>query len=402
MNPFFYGSAVTGDAFIGRHDQIEDLRNKILSGQNVVLYGERRMGKTSLAAEVFRQISKSHDAVFVDLNNVKTVKDVIFSISGAVHRLSGRGRPKEVARNLWRGLKSARPKHNWLPTDGSPSLSLTFEEQMDSIDEMFAHIEGAHKEKPLVIFLDEFQGVLKCENSDRLIALLRSHIQHQPNIPYLFAGSIRHQMYDIFMSPISPFFKSAIPMEIGPIPKEELCQSLAGIFSRENTSVAVNGTLEFAYDLVHGTTGEMQQICSTIWDILPHCAPVDMTSLEKGIKKILTIYDKHYSAIYRKLTIKQADVLKELARVNGKEPYCVEFQNATGQPLGTIQKGIKKLEKEEVIYQPYGEKDYRFIDPFFQAWVIQDQIGLDLFPQDEEPVLVPHNKRHQVGPLFSI
>lgn len=382
MNPFFYGSAVTGDAFIGRHDQIEDLRNKIMSGQNVVLYGERRMGKTSLASEVFRLISKSHDAVLVDLNNVKTAKDVIFSISSAVQRLPGRGRPKEVARNLLRGFKSARPKHNWLPTDGSPSVSLTFEEQRESIEEMFAHIERVYQEKPLVIFLDEFQGVLNCEDSDRLIALLRSHIQHQPHIPYIFAGSIRHQMYDIFMSPTSPFFKSALPMEIGPIPKEEICQHLAGIFSRENNSEVVNGILEFAYDLVHGTTGEMQQICSTTWDILPPGASVDMAILEKGIQKILEIYDKHYSATYRKLTIKQADVLKELARVNGKEPYSVEFQDATRQPIGTIQKGIKKLEKEEVIYQPYNENDYRFIDPFFQAWVIQEQIGLDLFPQD--------------------
>ena len=162
MNPFFYGSAVTGDAFIGRHDQVEDLRSKVLSGQNVVLYGERRMGKTSLASEVFRLISKSHDAVLVDLNNVKAAKDVIFSISSAVQRLPGRGRPKEVARNLFRGLKSARPKHNWLPTNGSPSVSLTFEEQRGSIEEMFARIERAHQEKPLVIFLDEFQGILNC------------------------------------------------------------------------------------------------------------------------------------------------------------------------------------------------------------------------------------------------
>lgn len=380
MNPFFYGSAVTGKAFIGRGEQIEELQNKLLSGQNVVLYGERRMGKTSLAAEVFRLMSKSHDAVFADLNNVKSANDVIFRISSAVQRLSGRGRPREIARTFLRGLKSARPKHNWLPTDGSPSLSLAFEDQRESIDELFAHIERAHQEKPLVIFLDEFQGILNCEDSDQLIALLRSHIQHQLHIPYLFAGSIRHQMYDIFMSPTSPLFKSALPMEIGPLPKKEICRYLARIFTQENDSEVMNGTLEFAYDLVHGTTGEMQQICSTIWDILPDGAPVDMAVLEKGIQKILTIYEKYFSAIYRKLTIKQADVLKELARVNGKGPYSVEFQNATGQPLGTIQKGIRKLEKEEVIYQPYGESDYRFIDPFFQAWVIQEQVGLDLFP----------------------
>lgn len=378
MNPFVYGSAVTGSAFIGRHDQVGDLQDKVLSGQNVVLYGDRRMGKTSLASEVFRLLSKSHDAVLVDLNNVKTAKDVIFSISSAIHRLPNRGRPKEIARNLLHGLKSARPKHNWLQMDGSPSLTLTFEEQMESIEDMFAHIEREHQEKPLVVFLDEFQGVINCEESDRLIALMRSRIQHQSQIPYLFAGSIRHQMYDIFMSSTSPFFKSALPMEVGPLPKEEICQHLTDIFARENNSKVKNGTLEFSYDLVHGTTGDIQQICSAIWDTLSRGASVTMSSLEQGIQKILAIYDKHYSAIYRKLTIKQADVLKELARVSGKEPYSISFQSATGQSLGTIQKGVKRLEKEEVIYQPYKKSDYRFMDPFFQAWIIQEQIGLDL------------------------
>jgi len=383
MNPFFYGSAVTGKAFIGRQKQVKSLQDKILSGQNVVLYGERRMGKTSLAAEAFRLVSGSHDAAFVDLNNVKSAKDVIFSMSSAIGHIPGRGRPKEIVHNVMRGIRAARPKHNWLPTDGSPSVSLTFEEQRESIEELFTHIARAHKERPAIVFLDEFQGVLNCEDSDRLIALLRSHIQHQPDIPYIFAGSIRHQMYDIFMSPTSPFFKSALPMEVGPLPKEELCRHLAGIFEQQNNSEVCSGTLEFAYDLVHGTTGEMQQVCSTIWDILPYGAPVDMAALEEGIQNIFAIYDKHYSAIYRRLTVKQADVLKELARVDGKEPFSIDFQKATGQPLGTIQKAVKKLEKEEIVYQPYDVDNYRFLDPFFQAWVIQEQ-GIELFASGNE------------------
>ncbi|MDY0211754.1 MAG: hypothetical protein RBR06_01965 [Desulfuromonadaceae bacterium] len=79
--------------------------------------------------------------------------------------------------------------------------------------EVFAHIERAHQESPLVVFLDEFQDVLNCQDSDRLLALLRSYIQHQPDIPYLFAGSTRHQMYDIFIGYSSPFFKSVLPMD---------------------------------------------------------------------------------------------------------------------------------------------------------------------------------------------
>ena len=181
------------------NEQAEKLCNCVLSRQNVVLYGEQSREKNALMSEVFRLISRSHDAVIVDLSNVSTAGEVVCKISNAVQRLPDRGHPKEVVRRFFRMILPAGAKQDW----------------QDSIAVMFAHIERAYREKPLVIFLDEFHGVLNCEDSGRLIALLRSHIQHQPDIPYIFAGSSRQQMYDIFMGSTSPFFKSALPMEIG-------------------------------------------------------------------------------------------------------------------------------------------------------------------------------------------
>jgi hypothetical protein len=177
--------------------QIESLRGYILSGQNVVLYGEKSAEKTTLVSEALRLVSGSHDAVIVDLSNVGTPNDVISSISSAVQRLPVRKRPKEAVRRFFSKILPAGSKQSW----------------QDSMYAMFNDIERAYRERPLVVVLDEFQDVLNCQDSDRLLALLRSHIQHQPDIPYIFAGSIRHQMYDIFMGYSSPFFKSALPMD---------------------------------------------------------------------------------------------------------------------------------------------------------------------------------------------
>jgi hypothetical protein len=174
-----------------------ELYDHILSGQNVVLYGEKSREKTSLLSEVFSLASQSHDVVKVDLVSIRTADDVVFCISSALHRIPVRKRPKEAVRRFFRKILPAGTKQGW----------------QDSMHKVFNDIERAYQERPLVVVLDEFQGVLNCEDSDRLIALLRSHIQHQPDIPYIFAGSTRHQMYDIFMGYSSPFFKSALPMD---------------------------------------------------------------------------------------------------------------------------------------------------------------------------------------------
>ena len=48
MNPFKYGCVVDGEFFCPRPELERQLRAFAESGQNVVVQGERRMGKTSL------------------------------------------------------------------------------------------------------------------------------------------------------------------------------------------------------------------------------------------------------------------------------------------------------------------------------------------------------------------
>ena len=50
-NPFKYGCVVGGDSFCERPELERKLAGFVRSGQNVVIQGERRMGKTSLVRE---------------------------------------------------------------------------------------------------------------------------------------------------------------------------------------------------------------------------------------------------------------------------------------------------------------------------------------------------------------
>ncbi|MDY0211753.1 MAG: hypothetical protein RBR06_01960 [Desulfuromonadaceae bacterium] len=81
--------------------QVENLREYILSGQNVVLYGEKSAEKTTLVSEALRLVSDSHDAVVVDLSNVRKGDEVVSRISGALKRIPVRKRPKEAVRRFF-------------------------------------------------------------------------------------------------------------------------------------------------------------------------------------------------------------------------------------------------------------------------------------------------------------
>jgi hypothetical protein len=81
--------------------------------------------------------------------------------------------------------------------------------------------------------MDEFQDIFDLKDSHEALAMFRSHIQHQPQIPYVFIGSIRHKMAGIFMDNKSPFFKSAIPLEVGRINPDEF-----SLFIKKNLKLA--------------------------------------------------------------------------------------------------------------------------------------------------------------------
>jgi hypothetical protein len=76
------------------------------------------------------------------------------------------------------------------------------------------------KTRPIVVVLDEFQDILNLGDARETLALLRSKIQFQSDIPYIFAGSIRNKFDGIFNDPESAFLKSAIPIQVGPIDKD--------------------------------------------------------------------------------------------------------------------------------------------------------------------------------------
>ena len=75
------------------------------------------------------------------------------------------------------------------------------------------------KTNPFVVVFDEFQDILNLKDAREVLALLRSKVQFQTDIAYVFAGSIRNKMDSIFNNPDSAFFKSAIPIHVGSLDK---------------------------------------------------------------------------------------------------------------------------------------------------------------------------------------
>lgn len=374
LNPFVYGRVVTGKEFFGRSKLIKRIQGHIKSGQNIVVFGERRVGKTSLISEAIQQINIP--CLRVDLYEIRNEQELIARATRAIERLE----KESPFFNRWlaagkRMRGTLTQSFDSISLSPSVSIGAHFTAPISSIMDLLDYIHDfdANKKGVVAVF-DEFQGVLGLENAMSILAAMRSEVQTHDKVPYIFAGSIRRKMHGIFMDHKQPFYKSAIPIEIGPIDFDEIAPIIINLFESGGRAIE-QGFLHELYNMLYGNTGDLQQICNALWEVTKPGDPIGNESLRNAFEMVWETEIHEYAAIRKGLTIQQNLVLQTLALVDGKEPFGANFRKVAGNiSPGTVQKAIAKLEELDLIFQPYDSKDYRFYEPFFKLWLINQVV----------------------------
>ena len=106
-NPFVYGSIVVGKDFFGREKELDELANAVSSNRNVVIHSERRMGKTSLLAELARRHKKDFVFVHIDLRGASDEGGTIEALAKEVLK-SGFMGMEELVPAIWALLGNSR------------------------------------------------------------------------------------------------------------------------------------------------------------------------------------------------------------------------------------------------------------------------------------------------------
>ncbi|MBI4669242.1 MAG: ATP-binding protein, partial [Elusimicrobia bacterium] len=357
MNPFKYGRVVSGQDFCPRPELNKQLTEFIESGQNAMLEGERRMGKTSLVCEVIRRI-KRRRMLYVDLLEIKTADDLCKRMVKAIISMERQAGFLEKALG---SLSQLRPVVSADPLTGQPTISLDAAVRMkpDSIDGLLDLIQGAHKRTPLTVVFDEFQDILNLPDAKETLAVLRSKIQFHEDIPYIFAGSVRNQMKEIFTHPQSAFFKSAVPVEVGPLNAAVFTRFLTDKFALGKRVIDA-AVIAKVIEVAENVPGDAQELCAALWETTSYRDAVKEANLAAALETIYAREAKGYETMLVQLTGQQLKCLIGLARLGGKAPQSAAFIQGAGLSLpASSKKALDRLGRLKIIYRHQGE--YKFI-----------------------------------------
>ena len=368
MIPFRYGTVVKGDFFCGRKTLLKRCDELFTSSQNVVLYGERRIGKTSLIVEVLRRRG-TMKGVFVDFMGVKSEDDAYKRI---VRSLLSHNTKKSIFDILIKGLASLRPQLTIDPMSQLPTLTVDSKIKLEdsSIDSVFSIISDINDKAQTLIVFDEFQDLLKLGDSYDILSKLRARIQHLPDVPFVFAGSVRTKMESIFSDPNSPFFKSAIPIMVDKLERKDFEKFIISRFKKGKRTLKGN-LMDAIFQISEMVTGDVQQLCEAIWSTTSYGDELTYESLDNALQLIFSHEKITYEYIYSELTEFQSRVLLALARHSGKEIYSNSFLGDGGfTNSSSVKKAVDRLIRSGIIF--HSGQEYKFINPFFKIWLIEN------------------------------
>jgi AAA+ ATPase superfamily predicted ATPase len=369
-NPFILSPNAPKSLFCDRERETQDLVRYLENGSDITLISPRRYGKTGLIYHVFEALEEKqtgYETYYVDIYATRSFEDFVTLLAESVY---GRLKGKPTMRAFLDVLTSVRPVVLPDPVSGVPQLSFTFQNEQEkrySLRAVMDYLE--HRKKKVVVAIDEFQQVRTYEGV-QFEALLRSCIQPLRNVQFIFSGSKRHVMSDMFTGEKSPFYESA-----GIYPLDKISHGSYAAFIRKQFEDNGKHIMDDAVDAILDWTGRhtyyTQFLCNRVFqDVRKEASLLDVFRCAD------IILDENADAFLERrnlLTRKQWDYLIAVAKEGTlSRPTSAEFlqKYRLGAPSSSLRTLESLVEKELVLEtrRPEGSI-YRVYNVFLSHWL---------------------------------
>lgn len=368
MNPFSYGTIVRGDDFFDRVKETDLLTSTLAGGNNVVLIAPRRYGKTSLVFRVMDCLeAQGIPCLYIDLMSAFSLERLAELMIDAAQKKQTK--IESFAQNLTQWVKRIRPTLEF-GVDGSPKLSIDFSEShisQNTLSQVFNIPEQlAQRQGRVVVVMDEFQEITRF-GKEGVEGLLRSVIQQQQEVSYLFLGSKTHMMSQMFENKKRPFFNTGIHVQLCPLPEDETIDFLRHRFGRDNISLGEDEA-KYLIKCASEIPYYIQLLASFIWQrTITKNKCITMDDIDNSVQDIIDLKGDFYFEQFNRYAAGQKQLMRALA-ISGEHIFSTEYvhKNKLNTP-SSVQKNIKTL-LEDGIADKSGDT-YFISDPFFRRYL---------------------------------
>ncbi|EKD72941.1 MAG: hypothetical protein ACD_45C00507G0006 [uncultured bacterium] len=359
-------SVATGPAFCNRKTEIDRLKNCIENRRPILLASPRRYGKTSLALNTIQQTKIPYAQI--DLFSAVDEQDIERCILKGIGKLISRMEsvPKRALALASEIFDSSHIRAVLSKVGVSIEISKRKEKPAYHVLDMLERLERLAKktDKKIILFFDEFQCIGEISPDHAMESVLRQVAQLTQSISFIFSGSNRHLLHELFDDRNRPFYKLCERITLERISQEAYAKHIQKVALKIWKTALSQTVLDTLFNYSECHPYYMNLLCSRL--LLASRAPTS-DLVEKNWFQYVTEERSSVASEIDLLSKNQRKLLTVLSRTNGTDaPLGQKFIQQANMSKATIDQSLTFLEKRDYLYK--NEHGYmKVLDPLIKA-----------------------------------
>ena len=369
INPFVLSPAIPDELFCDRQKESALLIKSVSNQENVVLISPRRVGKTGLIYHCFNQpdIRDNFITISIDILHTTSFQEFIKELGTAVFNTIAK-RSEYLTKLFITTLRSLSGSFGIDPVTFMPTFDLKLGQinmPEYTLDEIFTYLEKA--DKPCIVAIDELQQITRYQDCN-IEALLRGRIQKLVNTHFIFAGSERRMMNEMFFSDKRPFFQSATLLQLEPIDLTVYTNFAVQQFVAANKSIEPEA-IEWAYNTFDGVTMYIHKLLHDTFVETLSGSACTLTVMQQAAEQLLQQNSKRLQELLAYVTEQQKELLYAIAA----DRYVQRITSSDFvkrhhlKSASAVQSAVKRLLDFDLITEQH--KSFSISDPLLRIWI---------------------------------
>jgi len=368
-NPFKTIGYESKEYFCDREYELSILKKNIKNGIHTTLISARRLGKSALIYRLFEDLEEeNHACIYVDIYACTKLKDFTEMLALAIFNKFPQKRG--IGQRFFDLLKNLRPVISYDTLTGQPEIHFEFaqpKEYEHTIQSLFQFLDN--QQAQVVLAIDEFQQIASFPEKNTE-ALLRTIIQSLKHTQFIFSGSKKHLMLEMFNTANRPFFSSTQILGLAEIEKDTYKAFIREKFSERNRSID-DEAIDFILSWTLSHTYYTQIICNAVFS--ERKKNVTIEQVKRVCDEQLNMQQVTYMQYRSLLSPIQWQLLLAVAKEGlVTEPQAQEFlRKYKISAASSAKKALNILLDKEMIFsiETMGKTAYRVYNVFLMRWM---------------------------------
>ncbi|MDR2585065.1 MAG: ATP-binding protein [Prevotellaceae bacterium] len=369
INPFLTNGYISKQYFCDREYELSVLSKNVKNDINTTLISARRLGKSALIYRLFEDLEyRGYACIYVDIYACSHLKD--FTETLALSIFNSFPQKRGIGQRFLDYLKHFRPVITYDSLNGQPEIHFEFSQPKEyehTLRNLLHFLDNQNME--VVLAIDEFQEVARFPEKN-VEALLRTIIQTLKHTQFIFSGSKKHLMLDMFNTANRPFFSSTQMMGLAEIPSEKYKAFIREKFAESKRNID-DEAIDFILSWTLSHTYYTQIICNGVFAMGKKNTTIEQ--VKQVCEEQLFLQQITFMQYRRLLSPIQWQLLLAIA----KEEFVIEPQahgflhkNKVGA-ASSAQKALSALLDKEMIFsiETTEKTAYRVYNVFLMRWL---------------------------------